>query len=183
MGKAAKSRIEKLVSAGGVVYRRGNGRLETVRCGRHMPPQTLPQETTGKGAKTGGSSEHGSSVEGSREDIRWSLAKGTPDAGETLEETALREVREETGLEVEINGPISSIEYWFTERGNMTRFHKTVHFYLMAFRGGNTGQHDPEFDVVEWFPYEEALKTVGYPNEAEVLRKALALIPSLEESR
>jgi len=48
----------------------------------------------------------------------------------------------------------------------------------MVTQGGNTDQHDPEFDVVEWFPYEEALETVGYPNEAEVLRKALDLIPS-----
>ncbi|PKB63991.1 MAG: hypothetical protein BZY80_04480 [SAR202 cluster bacterium Io17-Chloro-G2] len=108
--------------------------------------------------------------------IRWSLAKGTPDAGETLEETALREVREETGLEVEIDAPIGSIEYWFTERATKDRFHKTVHFFLMAPRGGSTDQHDPEFDVVQWFPYDEALATVGYPNEAEVLRKALALI-------
>ncbi len=85
-------------------------------------------------------------------------------------------IREETGLEVEIDAPIGSIEYWFTERGSKDRFHKTVHFYLMAPRGGSTDRHDPEFDVVEWFPYDEALETVGYPNEAEVLRKALALI-------
>ena len=183
MGKVAKSRIERLVSAGGVVYRRVDGRLQAVLCGRHMPPQAFTKETKDKTTKVGGSSPHGSGLGGSRENIRWSLAKGTPDAGETMEETALREVREETGLEVEINVPIGIIEYWFTERGSMTRFHKTVHFYLMAHKGGNTGQHDPEFDVVEWFPYEEALETVGYPNEAEVLRKALALIPSLEEGR
>ena len=183
MGKVAKSRIERLVSAGGVVYRRVNGRLEAVLCGRHMSPQPVSKESKGKATKGGGSTPHGSDPGGYRENIRWSLAKGTPDAGETLEETALREVREETGLEVKINVPIGSIEYWFTERESMTRFHKTVHFYLMASQGGSTDQHDPEFDVVEWFPYKEALETVGYPNEAEVLRKALALIPSPEESR
>ena len=169
MGKAAMSRVENVVSAGGVVYRRVNGQLEAVLCGRHMFTQPSSKETKGKG--------HASSPdEVTGKKIRWSLAKGTPDAGETLEETALREVREETGLEVEIDAPIGSIEYWFTERGSKDRCHKTVHFYLMATRGGSTDQHDPEFDVVEWFPYDEALEAVGYPNEVDVLRKALALI-------
>lgn len=166
MGKAARPRVERLVSAGGVVYRRVNGRLEAVLCGRHMLPQITSH--AGKGA--------GPNRVETGKNIRWSLAKGTPDAGETLEETALREVREETGLEVAIDTPIGSIEYWFTERGSKGRFHKTVHYYLMTLQGGSTDQHDPEFDVVEWFPYDEALETVGYPNEAEVLRKALALI-------
>ena len=172
MGKAGKSRVENVVSAGGVVYRRVNGRLEAVLCGRHM--FTQPSSKVSKGQATNDHASSPAEVTGKK--IRWSLAKGTPDAGETLEETALREVREETGLEVEIDSPIGSIEYWFTERGSKDRFHKTVHFYLMATRGGSTDQHDPEFDVVEWFPYDEALETVGYPNEVDVLRKALALI-------
>jgi 8-oxo-dGTP pyrophosphatase MutT (NUDIX family) len=108
--------------------------------------------------------------------IRWSLAKGTPDPGETLEETAAREVREETGLEVQIQKPIKSIDYWFAVRENDVRFHKTVHFYLMVPTGGDTDQHDPEFDVVQWFPSDVALKTLAYTNEAEVLKRALELI-------
>ena len=176
MGKAAESRVERLISAGGVVYRRANGRLEAVLCGRLMSLQPVSKETKGKATKDGDSSP-----EWTGKNIRWSLAKGTPDAGETLEETALREVREETGLEVTIDSTIGSIDYWFSERGSKARFHKTVHFYLMVSGGGSTEQHDPEFDVVEWFPYEEALETVAYTNEAEVLRKALALIPSSEE--
>jgi 8-oxo-dGTP pyrophosphatase MutT (NUDIX family) len=108
--------------------------------------------------------------------IRWSLAKGTPDPGETLEETAAREVREETGLEVQIQKPIKSIDYWFADRENDVRFHKTVHFYLMVPTGGDTDQHDPEFDVVQWFPSDVAVKTLAYTNEAEVLKRALELI-------
>jgi 8-oxo-dGTP pyrophosphatase MutT (NUDIX family) len=104
------------------------------------------------------------------------LAKGTPDPGETLEETAAREVREETGLEVQIQKPIKSIDYWFADRENDVRFHKTVHFYLMVPTGGDTDQHDPEFDVVQWFPSDVALKTLAYINEAEVLKRALELI-------
>ena len=162
-GKHSKTRTEQLVSAGGVVYRRVNGNVEAVLCGRLVGPQPFDNRGDPPSAKTAGA-------------VRWSLAKGTPDPGETLEETALREVREETGLEVEINAPIDSIEYWFAERGGKVRFHKTVHFYLMAPRGGDTSQHDPEFDVVEWFPYDQAMSAVEYPNEAGVLRKALDLI-------
>jgi 8-oxo-dGTP pyrophosphatase MutT (NUDIX family) len=104
------------------------------------------------------------------------LAKGTPDAGETMEETALREVREETGLEVELQEPISSITYWFADRENAVRYHKTVHFFLMAPVGGDTSLHDPEFDVVRWFPMDEALKILIYPNETAVMRQANELI-------
>ena len=170
-GRRAKPPVKLLVSAGGVVYQHVEGRLQTVLCGHRV---------TG-GAGRPGTEGQGSERAASRDKIRWSLAKGTPDQGETLEETALREVREETGLEVKLETSIGSIDYWFAGRDGEARSHKTVHFYLMVSRGGSTEQHDPEFDVVEWFPYDEALKTVGYTNEAEVLRKALALIPSPEE--
>ena len=113
---------------------------------------------------------------GRDEPVRWSLAKGTPDPGETLEQTALREVQEETGLEPAIEDKIRSIDYWFSDKDNDVRYHKTVHFYLMKCIGGDTSLHDPEFDVVVWFPYEEALVKLIYPNEAEVLREAFNLI-------
>ena len=145
-----KPRVEEPVSAGGVVYRRVDGNLEMVLCGRDSP-------------------------------VRWSLAKGTPDFGETLEQTALREVQEETGLEAVIEVPIKSINYWFSDKEGAVRFHKTVHFYLMKPVGGHTGLHDPEFDVVQWFSYDEALKNLTYANEVEVLRQALALIALREE--
>ena len=128
--------------------------------------------------------QHNGSLEtvlcGRSEPVRWSLAKGTPDPGETLEETALREVREETGLEVQLDSSLGSIEYWFSDRGSEVRYHKTVHFYLMVPVGGDTAQHDPEFDVVRWFPVDEALETMAYNNEADVLRRALAVITERE---
>lgn len=117
---------------------------------------------------------------GRSQPVRWSLAKGTPDEGETLEQTALREVREETGLEVEISGNLGSIDYWFAGREKNVRFHKTVHFYLMVPVGGSTEQHDPEFDVVQWFKTEEALDLLAYPNEVNVLQRALTLIAEKE---
>ncbi len=113
---------------------------------------------------------------GRNQPVRWSLAKGTPDPGETLEETALREVREETGLEVKIDGSLGSIDYWFADRTKDVRYHKTVHFYLMIPIGGATDQHDPEFDVVQWFDAKQAVKTLAHANEANVLRRALDMI-------
>ena len=169
--KRAKTRTETLVSAGGVVYQRVDGALRAVLCGRYVTPPTSSSPPGSNGPEAG------------TENIRWSLAKGTPDPGETLEETALREVREETGHEVSIDCPIGSIEYWFAEKGGRVRYHKTVHFYLMTPHGGDTSLHDPEFDVVEWFPYDQAMQIVGYPNEAEVLRKALELINQTSEAR
>lgn len=101
----------------------------------------------------------------------WALPKGTPEPGETLEQTALREVREETGLAVEIEAPLGHIEYWFTLPRE--RVHKRVYFYLMASCGGSVDDHDPEFDVVEWFPASAAPATLTYPSEAEVVGRAL----------
>ncbi len=104
----------------------------------------------------------------------WGLPKGTPDPGESLEQTALREVTEETGLEVRLADKIGVIEYWFSRDG--VRYHKWVHYYLMEATGGDTAAHDVEYDKVEWFPAEVALKTLSFKNEIDVARKAVALL-------
>ena len=101
----------------------------------------------------------------------WNLPKGTPEDGETIEETAVREVKEETGLEVEIEEPLGHIEYWFSR--DSQRFHKRVHFWLMGERGGSVDRHDPEFDVVEWFSAVHAVRTLTFPTEADVVRRAI----------
>jgi ADP-ribose pyrophosphatase YjhB (NUDIX family) len=100
----------------------------------------------------------------------WGLPKGTPNPGETYQQTALREVKEETGLEVEIEAPVGSIDYWFQRDG--VRIHKTVHFYLMRPTGGHENLHDPEFDVVRWFPIEEGLLFLTHANEVEIVKRA-----------
>ncbi len=100
------------------------------------------------------------------------LPKGTPNPGESVEETALREVKEETGLDVEIEKKIDVIEYWFVRAAIDTRFHKFVHFYLMRPTGGHTSLHDHEHDFVEWLPLNEAKHMLTYHNEVRILEKA-----------
>ena len=104
---------------------------------------------------------------------KWSLPKGTPNDGETVEETAIREVTEETGLEVEVQEPLGAITYWFVRPTDGARCHKVVHYYLMRPTGGDTNNHDHEFDEVCWFPGEEALRILNYANEATTVEKAL----------
>lgn len=104
----------------------------------------------------------------------WALPKGTPDSGETLTETAERETREETGLAVAVEAPISAISYFFV-RGQ-TRFHKTVHFYLMRPIGGSTDDHDHEFDEVRWVQLEEAMQLLTHATERSVLERAATLL-------
>ena len=105
----------------------------------------------------------------------WVLPKGTPEIGETREQTAVREVNEETGLEVKTQCFVDSIQYWFVGSSDGARFHKTVLFYLMGPIGGDMSLHDHEFDVVQWFSVEDALKTMSYGNEAKVVEKGLSM--------
>lgn len=111
---------------------------------------------------------------GRRADRIWGLPKGTPDAGETIEETALREVREETGLIVKRGEPLGSIEYWFTANG--IRYHKLVHHWLMEPVGGDVADHDHEFDEVRWLPLGEAHALLTYPGERRVLADAAKVL-------
>ena len=109
-----------------------------------------------------------------RAPVLWALPKGTPDSGETIEETALRETREETGLEVEIEEQLRSIRYFFV-RGS-TRFHKTVHFFLMRPIGGSIDAHDAEFDEVRWVDLPEAIALLNHATERSVVEEAAVAI-------
>jgi ADP-ribose pyrophosphatase YjhB (NUDIX family) len=102
---------------------------------------------------------------------RWSIPKGTPIAGETLEDTAVREVREETGLIVRILERLGDITYWFSARG--VRHHKTVHFYLLEALGGRMDDHDWENDFVEWVTGEEAIRRMSFASEVSIVEKAI----------
>lgn len=112
-----------------------------------------------------------------RDGMTWSLPKGTPHAGETMDQTALREVTEETGLEVAIVRPFDSIEYWFVQRG--TRIHKTVHYFLMEPTGGDLAGHDREFDQVRWLAMREAPGVLTFETERALVARALERLATL----
>ena len=106
---------------------------------------------------------------------RWALPKGLVEEGESLEETALREVREEAGLEAEAIERLEPIEYWYwwDEDGDKVRYHKKVYYFLMAYRGGDVSRHDFEVDDARWFSLEEAIERASYRTEREVLQQVL----------
>ena len=117
---------------------------------------------------------------------RWCLPKGQVEEGEGLEETALREVSEETGLEVRVVAKIGDISYWFmgrTKEGEAIRIFKRVYFYLTRYLGGDVSKHDDEVAEARWFPISEAIAQLSYPTERETMRKAMALLKDLSPKR
>jgi 8-oxo-dGTP pyrophosphatase MutT (NUDIX family) len=106
----------------------------------------------------------------------WVLPKGTAEAGETLEQTALREVQEETGLEVEIVDAVGEDRYSFEPRRERVRVDKVVHHYLMEPRGGDFGLHDHEYQAVDWFDINEAPRLLAFGSQGLILEQAAHLI-------
>ena len=106
----------------------------------------------------------------------WTLPKGTPDPGETLEQTALREVREETGLTVRILSPLDAIKYSFVQRG--TRIHKTVHYFMMEPTGGGLEGHDREFEEVRWVSFDDAADLLSFETERSLVGLAATRLPN-----
>ena len=103
----------------------------------------------------------------------WSLPKGTPDAGESTEQTALREVLEETGLEMRIVATVGDIHYRFVRDG--IRIDKTVDYFLMEVIGGDLADHDHEFEEVRWVPLAEAERLMSFQTEREIVTRALTV--------
>ena len=105
-----------------------------------------------------------------RDGVTWTLPKGTPVPDETTEQTAVREVCEETGLEVRIIRAFDFIEYWFVT--GRTRIHKIVHYYLMVPTGGDLARHDHEFAEVRWVPFGEASSLLTFETERALVARA-----------
>ena len=130
------------VSAGGVVYRRAETSVEVALAARRTR----------------------------RGQLAWGLPKGAIEEGERMEDAAVREVLEETGLEAEIESSLGDIRYFYVWEG--TRIRKTVHFFLMRAVGGDISRHDQEMEDVQWFPLDAAVRKAAYRGEREVLERA-----------
>ena len=136
---------QREVSAGGVVYRRGGDDIEVVLASRRTR----------------------------RGDLAWGLAKGGIEAGESREDAAVREVREETGLDATIEADLGDTKYIYVWED--VRIRKRVHFFLMQHVGGDVEDRDDEMEEIRWFPLERALKRAAYRGEREVLARAAEL--------
>lgn len=145
-GAVARLRSITATSAGGLVIRHESGRAWLVIGSRRRERDTRT----------------------------WTLPKGTPEPGESREETALREVAEETGLQVQITAPLDSIEYSFVQSGR--RIHKTVHYFLMDPVGGDLAAHDHEFEQVRWVTFAEARALLTFETERALVARAAEII-------
>ncbi|HEX5937935.1 MAG TPA: NUDIX hydrolase [Actinomycetota bacterium] len=134
------------ISAGGVVYRRSDDGIEIVLASRRTR----------------------------RGELAWGLAKGGLEGDESLEDAAVREVREETGLLAEIETSLGETRYFYVWEN--VRIRKTVHFFLMRHIGGDIDDRDDEMEEIRWFPLERALKRAAYRGERDVLGRAAELL-------
>ena len=107
----------------------------------------------------------------------WSLPKGHIERGETAEQTAIREVAEETGIQGDVLAALGSIDYWFVTEGR--RVHKTVHHYLMRFSGGELSDEDVEVSEVAWVPVKDLPRRLAYADERRLAEVADELIDKL----
>jgi 8-oxo-dGTP pyrophosphatase MutT (NUDIX family) len=117
--------------------------------------------------------------------LRWQLPKGIVDPGETPQVTAVREVREEAGIETDLIRLIETIEYWYrsVKYGKPVRYHKFVHFYLLEYKSGDVTNHDHEVEESRWVSFDEALEMLDFKSERDVVEKAREMIAGLEKRR
>ncbi len=108
----------------------------------------------------------------------WSLPKGHIEVGETAEQTAIREVAEETGVRGNVLAALGRVDYWFVTEGR--RVHKTVHHYLMRFLSGELSDDDGEVAEVAWVPIGELPSRLAYADERRLARVADKLIDTLQ---
>lgn len=101
--------------------------------------------------------------------LEWCLPKGHIEKGETPQQTAVREVHEETGILGEVIDSIATIDYWFT--GTTQRVHKLVHHFALKQTGGElTVEGDPDHEAEDaiWVRFEDLDGVLSYPNERKI---------------
>jgi 8-oxo-dGTP pyrophosphatase MutT (NUDIX family) len=134
--------VRNEVSAGGVVYRRNGEGVEIALAARRTR----------------------------RGELVWGLPKGQIETTESPEDAAVREVREETGLEARVESSLGSTRYFYV--WDNARIRKRVHMFLLRATGGDVADHDDEMEDVRWFPMDEAVSVAAYQGERDILRRA-----------
>lgn len=111
-------------------------------------------------------------------DNRWQLPKGLVDKGESTEDAAIREVREEAGVDTEVVDRIDKVEYWYfwKEEGRRVRYHKFVYFYLLRYKSGDVRDHDAEVNEARWFEIDDAISVLAFDSEKKIVEKAKGLM-------
>jgi len=142
--------VKRKISSGGIVFRKSGDSCDVL----------IASRTTQTGKKV------------------WCLPKGLIEQGEKPEDTALREVEEETGVKGEIVEKLGDIKYWYMSRDEGVRYFKIVSFYLMEYRSGDSRPFDRELDEVVWTPIEKALGLLSYDSEREMMEKAQRILRS-----
>ena len=147
----ARPPLTREFSAGGLVYRRRADEVAVVLAARRHPD-------SGK--------------------LVWTIPKGHAEAGESSEATALREVREETGLVAALEGHLGDVTYWFVrhEAHGPVRVFKRVRFFLMRKVEGRFADRDAEMDAVRWFSLEDAAHAAAFESERALVRRARDLL-------
>jgi 8-oxo-dGTP pyrophosphatase MutT (NUDIX family) len=137
-----RSRQVEEVSAGGVVVRDGQVLL------------VVPTRRAANGARV------------------VALPKGHLDGDETEAQAAVREVREEGGVDAELIEPLGDVRYHYRRDGRLIA--KRVRFFLFEFRSGRVEDHDHEIEDARWVPLEQAVGELTYPGERDMVRRVLS---------
>jgi ADP-ribose pyrophosphatase YjhB (NUDIX family) len=100
------------------------------------------------------------------------LPKGHPNPGETAADAALREVREEAGVESAVVEKLGEVGYWYQRSG--MRIHKVVAFFLLEYVSGDVADHDHEVEEARWMALADAARELTYQGEREMAARALS---------
>ncbi|WP_029521434.1 NUDIX hydrolase [Persephonella sp. IF05-L8] len=110
---------------------------------------------------------------------RWSFPKGNIERGEPRDQAALREVKEETGVDAEIVEYLGEVDYWYSME--LSRIHKFVYYYLMKYVGGDIVPQKEEIDEAKFVPFEEVENMLTYPTDKKIFERAVKVLKKLGE--
>ncbi len=161
-----RSSFGREFSAGGIVIRKKNEILNPIRQAQGLSEVERQVQDDIEILLCQHSQHHG-----------WVFPKGLIGdniENESKEATALREVKEETGVVAKIIHPLSPVTYWYVFEGEKIR--KTVYYFLMEYVSGDIKNHDFEMENVEWLSVEEIEERLTYPSDKKVWKEAKKLI-------